>query len=115
MFRGGTTSDLSHDPRDAHSFCYTSRHRPLDYATLLKRSHTEKKGSTLWDELKDAWHSSPEPHAALALQQLCVAKTIPVGRVGQPRDVANVICFLASEEAGFVSGQIIYVAGGPRG
>ena len=43
------------------------------------------------------------------------AKTIPVHRVGQPRDVANVICFLASEEAGFVSGQIIYVAGGPRG
>jgi 3-oxoacyl-[acyl-carrier protein] reductase len=43
------------------------------------------------------------------------AKTIPVRRVGQPRDVANVICFLASEEAGFVSGQIVYVAGGPRG
>ena len=42
-------------------------------------------------------------------------KTIPVRRVGQPRDVANVICFLSSEEAGFVSGQIIYVAGGPRG
>jgi 3-oxoacyl-[acyl-carrier protein] reductase len=42
------------------------------------------------------------------------AKTIPVRRVGQPRDVANVICFLASEESGFVSGQIIYVAGGPR-
>ncbi len=43
------------------------------------------------------------------------AKTIPVRRVGQPRDVANVICFLSSEEASFVSGQIIYVAGGPRG
>ena len=42
------------------------------------------------------------------------SKTIPVRRVGQPRDVASVICFLASEEAGFVSGQIIYVAGGPR-
>jgi 3-oxoacyl-[acyl-carrier protein] reductase len=42
------------------------------------------------------------------------SKTIPVRRVGQPRDVANVICFLSSEEAGFVSGQIIYVAGGPR-
>jgi 3-oxoacyl-[acyl-carrier protein] reductase len=42
------------------------------------------------------------------------AKTLPVRRVGQPRDVANVICFLASEESGFVSGQIIYVAGGPR-
>jgi 3-oxoacyl-[acyl-carrier protein] reductase len=43
------------------------------------------------------------------------AKIIPVRRVGQPRDVANVICFLSSDEAGFVSGQIIYVAGGPQG
>jgi 3-oxoacyl-[acyl-carrier protein] reductase len=46
--------------------------------------------------------------------QAQAAKNIPVRRVGQPRDVANVICFLCSEEAGFVSGQIIYVAGGPR-
>jgi 3-oxoacyl-[acyl-carrier protein] reductase len=36
-----------------------------------------------------------------------------VRRVGQPEDVANVISFLASEDAGFVSGQVIYVAGGP--
>ncbi|HJT59982.1 MAG TPA: beta-ketoacyl-ACP reductase [Ktedonobacteraceae bacterium] len=43
------------------------------------------------------------------------SKTIPVRRVGQPRDIANVICFLASDEASFVNGQIIYVAGGPRG
>jgi 3-oxoacyl-[acyl-carrier protein] reductase len=43
------------------------------------------------------------------------AKQIPVGRVGVPRDVANVIAFLASDDASFVSGQVIYVAGGPRG
>jgi 3-oxoacyl-[acyl-carrier protein] reductase len=42
------------------------------------------------------------------------SKSIPVRRVGQPRDVANVINFLASEESGYVTGQIIYVAGGPR-
>ena len=38
---------------------------------------------------------------------------IPVRRVGQPEDVANTISFLVSEGAGFVSGQVIYVAGGP--
>jgi 3-oxoacyl-[acyl-carrier protein] reductase len=45
--------------------------------------------------------------------QKAAASQIPVRRVGQPEDVANVASFLASEEAGFVSGQVIYVAGGP--
>ena len=42
------------------------------------------------------------------------AKETPVQRVGQPEDIAATASFLLSEEAGFVSGQVIYVAGGPR-
>jgi 3-oxoacyl-[acyl-carrier protein] reductase len=45
--------------------------------------------------------------------QAAAAGQIPVRRVGQPGDVAHVISFLCSEGAGFVSGQVIYVAGGP--
>jgi len=41
------------------------------------------------------------------------AAQIPVARVGQPEDIAAAVSFFASEEAGFVSGQILYVAGGP--
>jgi len=40
-------------------------------------------------------------------------QSIPVGRAGWPEDVAAAILYLASEEAGFVSGQVLYVAGGP--
>jgi 3-oxoacyl-[acyl-carrier protein] reductase len=43
-----------------------------------------------------------------------MVKDIPVGRSGWPEDVAAAIVYLASEEASFVSGQILYVAGGPR-
>ncbi|ROS78424.1 3-oxoacyl-ACP reductase FabG [Cellulomonas sp. PhB143] len=42
------------------------------------------------------------------------AKEIPVGRVGQPEDVAAAASFFCSEAASFVSGQVLYVAGGPK-
>ncbi len=45
--------------------------------------------------------------------QVAMASRVPVGRVGEPDDVAHTISFLASEGAGYVSGQVIYVAGGP--
>ena len=45
--------------------------------------------------------------------QAAAASQIPVRRVGQVEDVAHVISFLCSEGSGFVSGQVIYVAGGP--
>lgn len=41
------------------------------------------------------------------------AEQIPVRRVGRPEDIAHTVSFLASDGAGFVSGQVIYVAGGP--
>ncbi|WP_433270577.1 3-oxoacyl-ACP reductase FabG [Actinosynnema sp. CS-041913] len=43
-----------------------------------------------------------------------VAATIPVGRIGQPEDIAHTASFLVSDGAGFVSGQVVYVAGGPK-
>ncbi|GAA1568674.1 SDR family oxidoreductase [Leucobacter aridicollis] len=39
---------------------------------------------------------------------------IPVARAGKPEDIANAAAFFCSEEAGFVSGQVLYVAGGPK-
>jgi 3-oxoacyl-[acyl-carrier protein] reductase len=39
---------------------------------------------------------------------------IPVNRPGQPEDVADAVSFFCSPRAGFVSGQVLYVAGGPK-
>src|SRR5688572_18503560 len=46
--------------------------------------------------------------------QEAAATQIPVRRVGQPEDVAHLVSYFVSEGASFVSGQVIYVAGGPR-
>lgn len=40
---------------------------------------------------------------------------IPVGRAGRPDDIAQAVSFFADDRSGFVSGQVLYVAGGPRG
>ncbi|MFE6099505.1 3-oxoacyl-ACP reductase FabG [Streptomyces laurentii] len=45
--------------------------------------------------------------------QAAAASMIPVQRVGKPEDVANAIAFFTGDDAGFVSGQVMYVAGGP--
>lgn len=42
------------------------------------------------------------------------AKEIAVARVGYPEDIANAISFFADERSGYVSGQVLYVAGGPK-
>jgi 3-oxoacyl-[acyl-carrier protein] reductase len=45
--------------------------------------------------------------------QVRAAEQTPVRRVGRPEDVAHTVSYFASEAASFVSGQVVYVAGGP--
>jgi NAD(P)-dependent dehydrogenase (short-subunit alcohol dehydrogenase family) len=53
----------------------------------------------------DRFTGSPEHKAALV-------SGVPLGRVGQPADIAHMIAFLASDAASFVTGQIVSVDGG---
>jgi len=39
-------------------------------------------------------------------------KMIPLGRVGTPDDIASAVCFLASEEAAYITGHVLNVNGG---
>jgi 3-oxoacyl-[acyl-carrier protein] reductase len=45
--------------------------------------------------------------------QKAAAEQTPLRRIGQPEDVAATIAFLCSEDASYVSGQVLYVRGGP--
>jgi len=56
-------------------------------------------------DILKARYSDPEKRESLL-------ERIPVGRIGQPEDVANTVLFLASEQAGYICGQHIIVDGG---
>jgi 3-oxoacyl-[acyl-carrier protein] reductase len=47
-------------------------------------------------------------------QEIDIAEGTPLGRVGKPDDVSDVIVFLASEQAHWLTGQLLYVGGGWR-
>jgi 3-oxoacyl-[acyl-carrier protein] reductase len=49
-----------------------------------------------------------------AMKQQAIAGTV-VGRVGQPEDIAHAVSFFVDARSGYVTGQVLYVAGGPRG
>jgi 3-oxoacyl-[acyl-carrier protein] reductase len=56
------------------------------------------------------------PFARLTGQQRTEAgSAFALGRIGEPSDAAAVVAFLASEDAGFITGQVIYAVGGQRG
>lgn len=42
-------------------------------------------------------------------------RTVPVGRVGTPHDIARAVAFFTHDDADFITGQVLYVSGGPHG
>jgi len=44
-----------------------------------------------------------------------VSKQIPLGHLGHPQDIADAVLYLASEAAGFITGQVLTVDGGLTG
>lgn len=53
----------------------------------------------MWDDLSDK-------------EQANLLSKVPIGKLGSPDDVANTVMFLVDDQAGFITGQVIYVCGG---
>ena len=43
-----------------------------------------------------------------------VESQTPLGRIGQPQDIAPAVAFLASDDAGWITGETLYISGGMR-
>jgi len=61
----------------------------------------------------DIIKNSISPEVWEALKEDCATR-YPLGRIGQPVDVANCALFLASDESSFITGQVIEISGGGR-
>jgi NAD(P)-dependent dehydrogenase (short-subunit alcohol dehydrogenase family) len=93
-------------------------------AHLYNHTNRHKEAAGEWARLavEDPNVGLRPRHELFVIQSLLFAedwkaaasREIPVGRVGTPDDIAAVAAFLCSEDAGYVSGQVIYVAGGPK-
>ena len=56
--------------------------------------------------------ATPMTDALTEAQKAKLAESIPLGRLGQPADVASAVAYLASDEAGWVTGATLHVNGG---
>ena len=58
--------------------------------------------------LNEVVNSSPKPEKLSA----ALLRSIPMRRLGQPSDIAGIVAFLASDEASYITGQVISASGG---
>lgn len=93
---------------------YATAKAGLEALTLLLAAHFGPRGITVNAVLPGATATDMNPAAKDPLQSQQLAETIALGRVGQPDDIADVIAFLATDRARWVTGQKIVTSGGQR-
>jgi 3-oxoacyl-[acyl-carrier protein] reductase len=83
----------------------------LDQVTKVAAIEFAARGITVNAVAPGSTATGPFAHMT-ARQRAEAGAAFALGRIGEPADIAGVVAFLASEDAGFITGQIIYVAGG---
>lgn len=86
----------------------------LEALTLLLAAELGPRGITVNAVLPGATATDLNPRASDPAQAAGIARTVALGRVGQPGDVADIVAFLASDAARWVTGQRIDASGGQR-
>ena len=86
----------------------------LDQITRVAAAEFAARGITVNAVAPGSTATGPFAHLTAA-QRAEVGAAFAPGRIGEPTDTAGVVAFLACDDAAFVTGQIIYNAGGQRG
>jgi 3-oxoacyl-[acyl-carrier protein] reductase len=108
--RSGRIVNISTDAADAHAgaVSYAAAKHALESYSRSAAYELGKYGITVNvvapGPVQTGW-LGPDEEAA-------IAKKTPLGRVGRPEDIADVVVFLASDEARWLTGQLLYVGGG---
>jgi 3-oxoacyl-[acyl-carrier protein] reductase len=108
----GRVINLSTDAAHAHesNISYAASKHAIESYTRSAAAEMGKYGFTVNAVAPGPIQTGYIPPDA----ELEIAHGTPLGRVGKPEDVADVILFLASEQARWMTGQLLYVGGGWR-
>jgi len=86
----------------------------LEALSLLLAAELGARGITVNAVLPGATSTDMNPRARNPEISQVIAKTIALGRVGQPEDIADIVAFLASHQGRWITGQSIDATGGQR-
>ncbi len=85
-----------------------TRSAAIEFANRNIRVNSLCVGTVLTDMVRKTLNQSGNPEA----EKIRLISRIPLGRFGTPREIANVVKFLASENSSFITGESVFVDGG---
>jgi 3-oxoacyl-[acyl-carrier protein] reductase len=104
------SAGLSIVPREGTAV-YAASKAAVNHLVRVLAREVGHRGITVNSVLPGAVLTQALKHAGPEVMEAEIAKT-PLGRLGRPQDIADVVGFLVSEQAGWITGQLIGAGGG---